>query len=92
MCGAVIVYFFLNSGMIGGELVPHFEKFGVIQHVLNSGTSNPGASLPLSLLVPNAEMALLVMWSFLAGFSERVVPGILSLTESRFEGASSRQS
>jgi hypothetical protein len=35
----------------------------------------------LSLIFPNPQLALLVVWSFLAGFSERLVPSILQSTE-----------
>jgi hypothetical protein len=35
----------------------------------------------LSLILPNADLALLVVWSFLAEFSERLVPSILQSAE-----------
>jgi hypothetical protein len=29
MCGAVIVYFFLQSGIISGSVIPNFHKVGI---------------------------------------------------------------
>lgn len=36
------------------------------------------------------NLALLVAWCFLAGFSERLIPGLLARTEGRLDGASER--
>ena len=36
--------------------------------------------LPLRLIYPSTSLALLIVWSFLAGFSERLVPTILQDT------------
>jgi hypothetical protein len=38
----------------------------------------------MHLIMPSNALALLAMWSFLAGFSERLVPSILANTESSF--------
>jgi hypothetical protein len=39
-------------------------------------------------VLPSQQLALLATWCFLAGFSERLVPSILSSTEQRFDTAS----
>jgi hypothetical protein len=77
MTGAVIVYYFLLSGVIGGGLFPHFDKIGLDQKHYSDGSK----AVPLNLILPNADLALLVVWSFLAGFSERLVPSILQSAE-----------
>lgn len=80
MTGAVVVYYFLLSGVIGGGLFPDFQHIGL--HQLNFKDPSSGAeAVPLRLVLPNAHLALLVVWSFLAGFSERLVPSILQTTE-----------
>jgi hypothetical protein len=76
MSGAVIVYFFLQSGILGGGLFPDFRKMDLFR-VPDPSTKDA----ILSLIFPNPQLALLVVWSFLAGFSERLVPSILQSTE-----------
>jgi hypothetical protein len=38
---------------------------------------------------PSKDLALLAIWSFLAGFSERLVPTILANTEASFANTAS---
>lgn len=116
MTGAVVVYFFLQSGAMNGALFPKFGEISFEQKLIPSrpddGTratsarpsgsatvsasnrstadgeaaatrpSPEPAALPFSLFYPNAALALLVVWCFIAGFSERLVPSILQSTES----------
>jgi hypothetical protein len=80
MTGAVVVYYFLLSGGIGGGLFPDFQKLGLHQ-LMFKDPSGGDEAVALRLILPNAQLALLVVWSFLAGFSERLVPSILQTTE-----------
>jgi hypothetical protein len=71
---------------------PDNAKASVAQAQTNatmpSNTNDPHAKLlPLLLIYPNQHLALLIVWSFLAGFSERLVPTILKDTESSAEKA-----
>lgn len=77
--GAVIVYFFLLSGVIGGALIPKFAEMSFDQF----SHPSPGREgiTPLRLVLPNAQLALLVVWTFLSGFSERLVPSVLKSSE-----------
>ncbi len=80
MTGAIVVYYFLLSGVIGGGLFPRFEEIGLNQ--LSFKDQKAGSDIvALRLVLPNVQLALLVVWSFLAGFSERLVPSILQTTE-----------
>ena len=78
MTGAVIVSFFLLSNVVGGGLFPTFSEIGLD----TASYPNVEGSAPhLSLIYPSKSLALLVVWSFLAGFSERLVPSLLQDTE-----------
>ncbi len=70
-CGALIVYFFLQSELVTGTVFPKFEEItkGVVS--VSDGKS----------------LAFLIIWSFIAGFSESLVPSVLSNTERQFGGA-----
>jgi hypothetical protein len=89
VCGAALLYFFLHSGIITGSLVPTIDKISVefIQPaVLAKSLNASGVEAPFlypRLLVANKDLALLIIWGFLAGFSERLLPSILATTESR---------
>jgi hypothetical protein len=80
MTGAAIVYFFLQSGAMNGALFPKFGEVGFDQVSFPKDAATP--VIPIRLFFPNAALALLVVWCFLAGFSERLVPSILESTES----------
>jgi hypothetical protein len=67
VCGALVVYFFLRSEIFGsGSLVPNFDHVDIALH----GKMNVAA--------PSKDLALLTFWCFLAGFSEKLVPSIIS--------------
>ena len=86
MTGAAVLYFFLHAKLIGGELFPDFHTVGL--HQLGPAPADPNGGVALRLIFPNAQLALLVVWSFLAGFSERLVPSILKSTETTLSEAS----
>jgi hypothetical protein len=75
VCGAAVLYFFLRSGIVTAPLIPD------INHLIVHDTK---------IMIPNRELALLTVWGFIGGFSERLVPSILSTTESRLEGKSNK--
>jgi hypothetical protein len=86
MCGAAVVFFFLHAEVISGGLFPNFKEL-----VLNDLRINVGNGIPMRLVFPNTHFALLIVWSFLAGFSERLVPSILQTTEATLgEGSTTK--
>ncbi len=74
ICGAALLYFFLHSGAITGSLVPDINNLSM---ELIKQPTYP------RLLIANKDLALLVIWGFFAGFSERLIPSILASTEAR---------
>ena len=71
--GAAILYFFFRSGLLEGNLWP---DLGLLQY-------EPLVSIGSDGLVPNQHWCLLVIWCFLGGFSETLVPNILTKTEQK---------
>jgi len=84
MTGAVIVSFFLQAGVLSGGLFPAFPSIG-LQVTDFPSSQQVGATTQdfarFHLILPDKDLALLIVWSFLAGFSERLVPTILQDTE-----------
>jgi hypothetical protein len=95
---AAILYFFTASGLLAGAAFPTFvTKMEVAAAQAQPAT--PGApATPSTPGIPPAppprtQLALLIVWCFLAGFSERLVPSLLAKTEDRAQagaGASDR--
>lgn len=81
MTGAAIVYFFLQSGAMNGALFPKFGEIGFDQVMFPPARDPQGTVIPIRLFFPNGALAMLVVWCFIAGFSERLVPSILESTE-----------
>ena len=82
MCGALVMFFFFKSGLVDGALFPKFENMA-----LQLVSSSDGH---MSFVVPSKDLALVTVWCFLAGFSEKLVPSILTSTERQIsEGSGS---
>ena len=71
MLAAVVVYYLIYSGLIAGDLFP--ESLRTSDIVSMFGGSEP--------LVPAKDTAKLMVWCFVAGFSERFVTGTLERLE-----------
>ena len=67
------MFFFFKSGLVNGALFPQFDKMAM--ELISS--SDPS----MSFVVPSKDLALVTVWCFLAGFSESLVPSILTSTE-----------
>jgi hypothetical protein len=86
--GALVVYFFLQSGLVKGSVFPDFSDLGMS---IKSATDNQGPRWPGQLLLPSGGLSLLIMWSFIAGFSETLVTTVLNTTQQQFGGALGNQ-
>ena len=84
--GALIFYFLLRSGLVAGQIFPEFANmtFQLIDLVAKPENVPPatGVFASLSIVAPNEHLAKLIVWSFIAGFSERLVPDSLTRVES----------
>lgn len=94
--GALIFYVLMRSGLIDGDAFPNldntkieplqmdfssFEKINMDETIKNEFLASIRASFGVT--APNKDLAKLLVWSFLAGFSERLVPDTLIHTENR---------
>ena len=71
---AVILYFAFQSGLMSGALFPTITQIGVIENKPDDGQQ-------WAAWVPNSDLAGLMVWSFIAGFSENFVPNFLNRSE-----------
>lgn len=87
MFGAVIVYFILASApaLHLPWIVPDFSKFDF--NIVEVHTYFMDPEKMQRVLVPTPAWGLLVVWSVIAGFSERFVPETLTTVEKRITGA-----
>jgi hypothetical protein len=92
MIGAIIFYFMLRANLVAGSIFPDLSKIGIGEQIVWKLTDQGLASVQangtyvpagLTILAPTLDLAKLLVWSFIAGFSERLVPDSLAQTESR---------
>jgi hypothetical protein len=82
--GAIIVYFFLASDLVGGDLAPNIRELTyVAAKPVPPPTHTYLGTVTRTAMVPSKDMALLIVWAFLAGFSEQLVPNLLDSTSNR---------
>jgi hypothetical protein len=81
---ACILYFFLSSGLLSGSAFPVLEPTGASSTTTTPSGTPTAPQTQSTVLSPHLErkqLALLIVWCFLAGFSERLVPALLAKTE-----------
>jgi hypothetical protein len=93
---ACILFFFLLSGLLGGSAFPRLTEEAVTDAASRpserntssavAGTAGSGDARAGNAL-PKRDLALLIVWCFLAGFSEQLIPGLLAKTAARANGA-----
>jgi len=89
---ACILFFFLLSGLLGGSAFPTLAQPTPASGETRSSESQTNrpestpAPVPTSDF-PKRDLALLVVWCFIAGFSEQLIPGLLATTEARANGS-----
>ncbi|MEM0945297.1 MAG: hypothetical protein AAGI70_15275, partial [Pseudomonadota bacterium] len=66
---ATVLYFIFQADLIQGAVFPKLSELGFA--TIQGKTSNYGFH------VPNQQLSALLVWSFLAGFSETLVPAFL---------------
>lgn len=79
MCGALLLYFLMRTQIVTG-ITPDFENFTYEQMEVRTVLKSA------SVLIPSKDWAMLALWSFIAGFSEKLVPDSLSRVEAQVSG------
>lgn len=69
---AAILYFFFEAGLVNGAVFPSLSDIGFSSI---KETAVPGRHWAL---VPNQNLSLMMIWGFLAGFSEKLVSTMLA--------------
>jgi hypothetical protein len=82
VCGALVVYIFLRSGIAEGALFPKFDEISIEMVDVVSQKS-----AAMSVAMPSKALALLMFWCFLAGYSEKFVPSIIGSAEQKLTEA-----
>jgi hypothetical protein len=85
MCGALVVYIFLRSGIAEGALFPKFDEIKI--ELINVDSTDKETVVKMAFAMPSKALALLTFWCFLAGFSETLVSNILKSTEQELTDA-----
>lgn len=68
---AIVLYLVFMSGLVKGALFPEFQS-------ANETFTTFRAFAALTMPAQNADMAKAVVWAFIAGFSEGLVPNFIS--------------
>lgn len=75
---AMILYFIFDAEVLGqGALTPTLTGVGF------GGAQNVASNVAIGALSPNRDLCLLMLWCFVAGFSEVMVPAILRQAEGK---------
>ena len=87
---ACILYFFLVSGLLGGSMFPRLGEEGSrpvpTAAAATAPEGSPTSPLASATRLTARDLALLVVWCFIAGFSEQLVPTLITRTENRLAG------
>ena len=86
--GASILFFFFESELLGGALWPDINSINIIStnpsDTVVGGVAAKERGEITTVFAPNRHLSLLVIWSFLAGYSQSLVPRILDDTQKRY--------
>lgn len=78
--GATILYFLFQTDLLGEGLWPNVGEMGFEGKAHSASLKIIGT---VEFRIPDKNTALLIVWSFLAGYSQSLVPGILTTTSRR---------
>ena len=85
MLGSIVFFFVMRSGLVRGAAFPDFTNLVAVSPSAGESKIVMGETVKTAVtyLGPTEDLAKLMIWSFIAGFSERLVPETLEKTEGR---------
>ena len=79
---AAILYFLFETGIVSSSLFPNLDMIGFVEVKGACGVATTACEAA-AFRTPNADLCKLAFWGFTAGFSEKLVPRILTSTSDK---------
>lgn len=84
LCASLVLVFFFHAEIFSSTLIPRLN----VENIKSLTTDVDTQTHPIQFFILNKNFALLTVYCFLAGFSEKFVPNLLNKMEEKSDNAS----